>query len=261
MSRRFFVDSPVADDHARLVGSEADHLVRVLRGKVGEEVVLFDGTDAEYRSRIVSVGRSRVDLQVLERREIDREVHPQLLLAVALPKGDRQRWLIEKSVELGVAHLIPLMTERGVAQPVDRALERLRRAVIEAAKQCGRNRLMTIAQPQTVADCLSAAPPDCRRWLVHPSDASRPLLELFHHSGRRSILAVIGPEGGFTEQETAACGPECQWLTLGPRTLRIETAALAVASAVALLRCSAPKREETTEQEQQRSERKSSPCD
>jgi 16S rRNA (uracil1498-N3)-methyltransferase len=170
MSRRFFVETRLASSHARLVGSEADHLIRVLRAQVGDEVVLFDGSGAEFRSRLVSVGRSEVDLQVLERCVIDRELSPPLLLAVALPKGDRQRWLVEKAVELGVSQLIPLATERGVAQPVDRAVQRLQRAVIEASKQCGRNRLMTISSPQTIAECLAAAPPDCQRWLIHPGN-------------------------------------------------------------------------------------------
>jgi 16S rRNA (uracil1498-N3)-methyltransferase len=237
MSRRFFVDTRLVSSHARLAGSEADHLTRVLRAKVGEDVVLFDGSGAEFRSRIVSVGRSQVDLQVLERCVIDRELSPQLLLAVALPKGDRQRWLIEKAVELGVTHLIPLVTERGVAQPVDRALQRLQRTVIEASKQCGRNRLMTISPPQTIAECTAAAPPDCQCWLVHPGDSSRPLRAVFALADQRPILAIIGPEGGFTEPEITACEAECQFVSLGSRILRIETAALAVASAVSLLRC------------------------
>jgi 16S rRNA (uracil1498-N3)-methyltransferase len=237
MSKRFFVEPRLASGPARLVGSEADHLIRVLRAQVGDEVVLFDGSGAEFRSRIVSVGRSQVDLQVLEQCVIDRELSPQLLLAVALPKGDRQRWLVEKAVELGVTQLIPLATERGVAQPVDRAVQRLQRAVIEASKQCGRNRLMTISSPQTIAECLAAAPPDCQRWVIHPGESSRPLRAIFALAEQRSILAIIGPEGGFTEPEIASCGAECHFVSLGSRILRIETAALAVASAVSLLRC------------------------
>jgi 16S rRNA (uracil1498-N3)-methyltransferase len=209
----------------------------VLRAQVGDEVVLFDGSGAEFRSRIVSVGRSQVDLQVLEHCVIDRELSPQLLLAVALPKGDRQRWLVEKAVELGVSQLIPLATERGVAQPVDRAVQRLERAVIEASKQCGRNRLMSISSPQTIAECLAAVPPECQRWVIHPGESSRPLRDMFAPAQQRPILAIIGPEGGFTEPELTSCAAECQLVSLGSRILRIETAALAVASAVSLLRC------------------------
>jgi 16S rRNA (uracil1498-N3)-methyltransferase len=237
MSRRFFVDTRLTSSHAQLAGNEADHLIRVLRAQVGDEVVLFDGSGAEFRSRIVSVGRSQVDLQVVERCVIDRELNPRLLLAVALPKGDRQRWLVEKAVELGVTQLIPLATERGVVQPVDRAVQRLQRAVIEASKQCGRNRLMTISTPQTIAECLAAAPSDCQRWVIHPGESSRPLRTMFALAQQHPILAIIGPEGGFTEPEIVSCAAECQFVSLGSRILRIETAALAVASAVSLLRC------------------------
>jgi 16S rRNA (uracil1498-N3)-methyltransferase len=237
MSRRFFVDSPVVGSHARLMGSEAEHLIRVLRGKVGDGVVLFDGSGAEFPSRVVTIGRSQVDLQVLERCEVDREPESPLLLAVALPKGDRQRWLVEKAVELGVTQLIPLETERGVAQPADRAIQRLCRAVIEASKQCGRNRLMVISGPQSVAECLEAAPPGCHCWLAHPCESALPLRRLLEQVERRPVLAIIGPEGGFTEAEIATCGPACQYVTLGPRILRIETAAMALASAVLWWRC------------------------
>jgi 16S rRNA (uracil1498-N3)-methyltransferase len=236
MCRRFFVDRPVVGDHARLEGCEAEHLTRVLRAKVDDEVVLFDGSGAEFPARVVSVGRSHAEFRVLERRWVDRESSPSLVLAVALPKGDRQRWLVEKAVELGVTQLVPLVTKRGVAQPVDRALDRLRRAVIEASKQCGRNRLMGISEPQTVAECFAAAPVDCQRWLAHPCASARPLRALLEQAAQCPLLAAVGPEGGFTENEIAAAGPECQLVALGPRILRIETAALALASAVALLR-------------------------
>ena len=235
MSRRFFADEPVVGERARLTGSEAEHLIRVLRAKPGEEVVLFDDSGWEYPSRIVALGRSQVDLLILQRHQIDRELSPPLLLAVALPKGDRQRWLVEKAVELGVTELIPLKTDRGVAQPVDRALQRLRRAVVEACKQCGRNRLMTITDPRTIGECLARAPHACQFWLAHPGDSSEPVDKLLASAKPRPILAMIGPEGGFSDQEIAACGPECRRISLGCRTLRIETAALALASVVSLI--------------------------
>lgn len=235
MRRRFFADEPVVGQRTRLTGSEADHLIRVLRAKPGEEVVLFDNSGWEYPSRILALGRSEVDLQILERHQIDREIRPPLLLAVALPKGERQRWLVEKTVELGVTELIPLKTDRGVAQPVDRALQRLRRTVIEASKQCGRNRLMTIRPPRSVAECLAEAPPECQVWLAHPGGSSEPISPPFASSPPRPILAMIGPEGGFSDQEIAMCDPVCQRVSLGPRTLRIETAALALASVVSLI--------------------------
>src|SRR3972149_595754 len=142
MSDRFFSSQPIASEHVTLAGPEAHHLLHVMRAKVGEQVTLFDGSGAEFDAEIARCGRSEVDLRVLERREIDRELAFELVIGVPLPKGDRQKWLVEKLTELGVTELVPLVTERGVAQPTDSALERLERGVIEAAKQCGRNRLM-----------------------------------------------------------------------------------------------------------------------
>ena len=148
MSERFFVEQPISGSTAELVDTEAQHLAKVMRAAVGDEVVLFDGSGAEFAAKVARIAKSAVTLEVVERREINREPRVELTLAVALPKGERQKWLVEKLTELGAARLVPLITERGVAQPVDAAVARLSRAVIEASKQCGRNRLMEIAPPR-----------------------------------------------------------------------------------------------------------------
>jgi len=227
MSERFFSDSLIAGDAARLTGAEAQHLARVMRAQVGDEVILFDGGGDEFTGRITAISKSAVDLEITERRSLDRELPHQLTLAVALPKGDRQKVLVEKLTELGVTRLIPLITQRGVAQPVESALDRLSRSVIEASKQCGRNRLMEIAAPVDVAQLAEAAPSAVLRLVAHP-DGER-LAELGGASG--DILAAVGPEGGFTDAEVSAL-ERAGWrrVALGPRILRIETAAMALAA-------------------------------
>ena len=146
MSKRFFSDPTIPTDavgrSVELSAAEAHHLIHVMRAKAGQTVELFDGCGSEFTAEIQRVGRSQVELLITAQRKVDREPPVALTLAVALPKGDRQRWLVEKATELGVSCLVPLVTARGVAQPVDRAIERLRQSVIEASKQCGRNRLM-----------------------------------------------------------------------------------------------------------------------
>ncbi len=126
MSDRFFHETPLQLGPAILNGSEAHHLNHVLRAKPGLEVILFDGSGAEFAARVEQVERAAVRLAVYERREEDRESATSVALGVALPKGDRPRWLVEKCTELGVAELIPLETVRGVAQPGAGALEKLR---------------------------------------------------------------------------------------------------------------------------------------
>ena len=129
---------------AVLTGSEAQHLTRVMRKKVGEEADLFDGSGKEYRARIESIARDRVELTVLETREDDREPDLALTAIVALPKGDRQKWAIEKLTELGVRRFIPLDADRADVKFDSSVLERLQRQTLEASKQCGRLKLMDV---------------------------------------------------------------------------------------------------------------------
>jgi 16S rRNA (uracil1498-N3)-methyltransferase len=236
MSNRFFI-AAVDGERAVLERGEAHHLAQVMRAQIGTEVVLFDGSGCEYAARVTRMGRSEVHLQIHERRETDRELDKRITLAVALPKGDRQRWLVEKAVELGVAGLVPIHTRRGVAQPAERALRRLERAVIAASKQCGRNRLMEIGAASTLEEYVASASPDSARLIADPSgeEVSLPF------PGDRPVAAetrdyqlLIGPEGGFTSDELElARGQGWRTINLGPRILRVETAALALVTLVA----------------------------
>ncbi|NIP87366.1 MAG: RsmE family RNA methyltransferase, partial [Planctomycetales bacterium] len=160
MSDRYFSETPITTDSIRLTGGEAHHLLHVMRAKPGREVVVFDGQGAEVRGEIHRTGRGEVEIRVLERVVAQRELALPIWLGVALPKGDRQRWLVEKAVELGVARIVPLVTQRGVAQPGPAALDRLRRVVVEASKQCGRNRLAQIGVPQAWPAFVAQAPPE-----------------------------------------------------------------------------------------------------
>jgi 16S rRNA (uracil1498-N3)-methyltransferase len=228
MSDRFFASQPVAGDRCSLTGDEARHLTAVMRAKVGQEIVVFDGSGAEFTARIGAIRKQGVDLEILERREISRELPVALTLAVALPKGDRQKWLVEKATELGVTRLVPLVTERGVAQPVEAALDRLRRSVIESSKQCGRNRLLEIDTPASATEFFAALSLSATRLIAEPSGQPLAACPI---SGSTSIIAAIGPEGGFTPFEvSAALAAGWQPACLGKRILRVETAAVAVAA-------------------------------
>jgi 16S rRNA (uracil1498-N3)-methyltransferase len=236
---RYFVAQPISGDLARLAGEEAHHLAHVMRAKPGHEVVVFDGAGAEWQARVTRVGRAEVELELLTRREVDREFFCELTLGVALPKGDRQRWLVEKAVELGVRRVVPLITARGVAQPADKSLARLRRTVVEASKQCGRNRLMEIAPPVSCVDHFAAMRAgDLWRALADPGGTqSLGTLLSENRDAPPAILSfAVGPEGGFTEEELhAARTAGWPMVTLGPRILRVETAALYLVAAAAEL--------------------------
>jgi 16S rRNA (uracil1498-N3)-methyltransferase len=230
MLDRYFTHTPINGDHATLDGAEAHHLIHVMRAKAGTRVTLFDGSGAEFAAQVEKVGRSDVQLAILSRQEVDRELPLEVVLGVSLPKGDRQKWLVEKAVELGVDRIVPLITARSVAQPVQQALERLQRSVIEASKQCGRNRLMTLADPAEWNEFVAAAPASARRLLAHPGKPMAPLVPVsveLPKGQRPAVFLAIGPEGGFTADEVAlAASHGWQTVDLGPRILRVETAAV-----------------------------------
>ena len=250
MADRYFCESPITGDQVVLTGPEAHHLVHVMRAGPGTRVVLFDGSGVEFPARVQRVGRSEIELAILGRQEVDRELPVSLTLGVALPKGDRQKWLVEKAVELGVARLVPLRTARSVAQPVRQALDRLRRTVVEASKQCGRNRLMEITPPRDWPDFVSESTESTEspcRLLAHPAFQEEPADASVHVSTREAVTTVgkvecplflaVGPEGGFTDEEvTLAVTAGWRPIDLGPRVLRVETAAVLLAAMVATAR-------------------------
>jgi 16S rRNA (uracil1498-N3)-methyltransferase len=229
MSERFFLAAPPVGDRAVLAGDEARHLSRVLRGQPGDEVVVFADTGVEWPARIVRVARDEVELMLGAPRPEPPRAGPRITLAVALPKGERQKWLVEKLTELGVDRLVPLVTTRGVAEATAAARGRLERGVIEACKQCGRNRLMEIGPPQTIAALLAAAG---RTVLADPY--APPLDAATLAADGREIVGLVGPEGGFTSDEIAAATQAgAIRVGLGPHVLRVETAAIALAARLA----------------------------
>jgi 16S rRNA (uracil1498-N3)-methyltransferase len=236
MSDRFFIDEPLSPGRATLAGPEAHHLIHVMRATPGTQVILFDGSGYEFAAVVQQIGRDRVELSVGPGEPINRELPAEVILGVPLPKGDRQKWLVEKTVELGLTRIVPLRTQRAVAQPVDQALTRLRRTVIEASKQCGRNRLMQIDGPMDWPDFIAARADVSCRLLAHPQPQSdQPSLILPPNA---PVLLAVGPEGGFTNEEVVLASA-AGWRTvdLGPRILRVETAALMLAALV-VGRCS-----------------------
>ena len=237
MSERFYLPDLAPGRPAVLTGPEAAHLGRVMRAKVGDVVYLFSGDGWEYRARVEAIAHSKIDLAVLDRQHDDREPDLDLTMAVALPKGDRQKWLIEKLTELGVRRYIPLSVQREDIKVDDKVLERLRRQVIEASKQCGRCRLMEIAPAMTREKIVAAFPPAELNILCHPisdgqfGQVSFAQLAAGFPSVPKSALVLIGPVGGFTDDEVRRAVDD-RWpiLDLSRQVYRVETAAICAAS-------------------------------
>ncbi|MBZ0177832.1 MAG: 16S rRNA (uracil(1498)-N(3))-methyltransferase [Melioribacteraceae bacterium] len=238
MISRFFCPQPlVSRSLAELPPATAHHALRVLRLGVGDAVTLFDGTGGEYAGRIVETARG-VRVQIEERRDIERESPLELILAQALPSGDRMDWIVQKAVELGVARIQPLGAARSVVrlsgERAARRVDHWRQVAIAACEQCGRNRLPEVAPILDLRQWLGRLEQDngVRRFLLMPG-AARRLRELADDS--RFIL-LIGPEGGLSEEEaTLARAAGFEGLTLGPRVLRTETAGPAVLAALGAL--------------------------
>ena len=228
MSERFFIDTLPLGNQAVLKGDEARHLTRVLRAKIGDAVRLFNGRGSEWPAQVVQIGRDTVSLEI-GTACVDSPSDSRLLtVAAALPKGDRQKWMVEKLTELGVGRLIPLATTRGVAEATAGAQARLERGVIEACKQCGRNTLMEVAAGHTLDQLLAAIPAGTYGLIAHPGGSP---LNTGALRAATAVLALVGPEGGFTDDELVAADRSgLVRVSLGPHILRVETAAISLAA-------------------------------
>jgi len=218
---RLYVDQPLAQGLSLTV--DGNYLAAVLRLGPGDKVKLFDDRTGEWLAKIAEAGRKRVTLSVGERLQ-ERESVPDLWLVFAPIKRGRIDWLVEKATELGIARLLPVITNRTIVERLN--LERLRAHAIEAAEQCGRTALPELAEPQKLDAVLQSWPED-RLLYFADEGGGEPFAPT---PGPAAIL--IGPEGGFTGAERAAIRalPRARSITLGPRILRADTAALTAVS-------------------------------
>jgi 16S rRNA (uracil1498-N3)-methyltransferase len=229
MTARYYAPQLSNAESCELEGSEFHHLARVMRASVGDQVVLFDGQGNAAEAQVVEISNSRASLRILNRSR-DPEQAPVVVLATAVPKADRFRWLVEKATELGVSRLIPLQTARSVTEPGSAKLDKIRATVIEACKQSGRNRLMAIDPLTSWQSFILAAGGIGRLLIADPGGAVRLSLCEAKETGRALVL-VVGPEGGLTDVEVIQAvdaGGRC--ISLGSQILRTETAAIALAA-------------------------------
>lgn len=224
---RLFVDRPIAANATLVLdGAPANYLGAVLRLKPGAQVKLFDDVTGEWLAEITEAGKRSVTLRIV-RQLRPREAVPDLWLVTAPIKKGRIDWLVEKACELGVDRVVPVITRRTIIDKPN--IDRLRAHLIEAAEQCGRSALPELVDPIKLEALLRDWPTE-RALIFADETGGRPLLEAVR-PGPAAIL--IGPEGGFTDEERAAilALPQAIGVTLGPRILRADTAA---AAAIAL---------------------------
>jgi 16S rRNA (uracil1498-N3)-methyltransferase len=243
MTRRRFYARPhdINGSTAILSPPETHHLLHVLRLTPGDEVFVFDGDGNEYRCTFCRVTDNRAELEISYALDDEVESRLDLTLAPALAKGEKFDFIVQKATELGVNSIMPLMTRYADVrldenQKISRT-DRWRRISLESMKQCGRRRLVRITEPLSIYEFMSII----ERSGKPPSEEPPPSLLLFSErggvgvkeallaaaTGPRSVVALIGPEGGWSDDESEALNEYgCKPVTLGPRIMRTETAAL-----------------------------------
>ena len=235
---RFFVPQPLAAGLTVALPDAVAHHLYVVRMAVGDALTLFNGEGGEFHATLASLDKKRASADVKAHVAREPELPFALTLAQALPEGNKMDWVIEKAVELGVAAILPLATQRCVvrlnAERAEKKLAHWQGVVASASEQCGRNRL---ARVHAVADFTPwIAQQDLHRRVIFTPRASESLADWARHQPPQAICLMVGPEGGFSEHEEAlALAHGALALSLGPRVLRTETAGLAAAAALGAL--------------------------
>jgi 16S rRNA (uracil1498-N3)-methyltransferase len=222
---RLFVPGPLAEGATLAIdGPQAHYLAKVMRVAEGDAVVLCDDITGEWTARVAGVTKREV-LLTPESRTRPREAVPDLTLCAALLKKPHFDMVLEKATELGVRRIQPVLTRRCVADKLNG--ERARAIVTEAAEQCARTALPELAEPVKLDALLREWPAERALFFADETGGAPAASAFAAHSGPAAIL--IGPEGGFDDAERAAVRalPEARAISLGPRILRGETAAIA----------------------------------
>jgi 16S rRNA (uracil1498-N3)-methyltransferase len=228
LTRVYVEETLSAGKSCVIEGSAANHIMRVLRLRDGDALTLFDGRGGEYGARITGFRKDSVQAEVQEHRDVERESLLHLTLAQGISRGERMDWVMQKATELGVARIVPVITERTMVKLDERQsarkIEHWRAIVIAACEQSGRNRVPEVAAPRAFHELLRKGDADGQKLLLSPiGDLSARDLAL---TGR--ALLLVGPEGGLSPDERdLAVGDGFRQVRMGPRVLRTETAAIA----------------------------------
>jgi 16S rRNA (uracil1498-N3)-methyltransferase len=222
------------NDNFFLIGDELHHLIHVLRLELGDKVLGFDNSGGQYLGVIESITKDSACCRILEENFPNVEPRTRVYLVMGLAKGEKMEWVIQKGTELGMAGLVPLRTQRSVlklqGKKAEERVSRWQRIAVEAVKQSRRVIEPRIEQIANWEDLEKKLPPDTQ-WLIPYEDEKTCSLSntLDAYNPEYPIAMLIGPEGGFSSEEVARARArlKAQSVSLGPRILRTETAALA----------------------------------
>ena len=232
---RFFVDQQPQDGVLTLTGENAHHAGRVLRLRVGEGVTLCDGAGMDFDCTVEAGEKEAVTCRVVSCHAADTEPKQSITLFMALPKGDKMEFIVQKAVELGVSEIVPYLSQNCVSRPdkTEKKVERWQKIATEAAKQCGRGRLPRVRAVVTVEQAVAQAAESETALFFYENEKKTGLRDALADGVGRTVSLMIGPEGGFTlEEAEAAVRAGLRSVSLGTRILRCETAPVAALAAV-----------------------------
>jgi len=232
---RLFIDAPLTEGVAVALGRDQTHYVAgVMRAEIGEDVLLFNGRDGEWLARIAGLAKAGAAL-IPQHPTRPQAPEPDLWLLAAPLKKERTDLVAEKAAELGVSRLWPVFTRRTNAGRVN--TDRLRAHLMEAAEQCERLTLPQLAEPVPLDKALTGWPEDRILLFLDEGGGGPPLAQVLAGIGGGKLALLVGPEGGFASEERAmlAAKPYTRPVSLGPRILRAETAAIAALAVVQAL--------------------------
>ncbi len=234
---RIYIDTPLAvDTVVTLDAPAANHVVKVLRLRPDDPLVLFNGSGGEYRAQLSAATKREVTARIAEHVARESESPLALTLAQSVSKGEKMDYTIQKAVELGVQRIVPVVSERTVVhlteERLQRRLDHWRAVMIHACEQCGRNTLPELAPLVALSDFIATSGPGLCLVLYHRSATG--LHALQHHG--QAVTLLVGPEGGWSEAEVLQVQRhDFHPVVFGPRVMRTETAAVAAISAIQTL--------------------------
>ncbi len=232
---RFYAPFQAGLEDIWIDSSESHHIIHVKRLKTGDKIVLFNGMGIECNAKIVEISGSKVKVELSQSKTISKENRVGIDIAFAIPRGKRSHFLIQKCTELGVRKLIPINYAHSVVKlkaESSEKVEKWRKIAIEAAKQCGRNTITGIGDVVGFCNIINNLDTyDLPLFACNQPDSNNLKNTLQEHLKINNIISFIGPEGGFTSNEIEmAKRAKCEFVNLGQRTLRVETAAIAVSA-------------------------------
>ena len=235
---RFYVPKEAVNGNKIIIGGkEAHHILDVMRLKVSDRVTVFDGTGKEYTGIVREADRRSLSLEITATRDVANKKNCYVTLIQAIPKKDKMDHIIEKATELGVERIVPVVTERTIPDWGDSkktsAVERWRKISLEAAKQCGRADIPEIGPIAGMKEAINSVEGYDLKLMAALSDKAVKLKDALKPCRNGKVAVAIGPEGDFTAEEISLSEKNgFKVVTLGPRVLKSDTAALAALAAI-----------------------------